>query len=77
MLLTDVSFRFTIGAATPLEKKKTGPSQADVEAIKVLFSSSKVTGFNGLFTSANGDCGLYRTKSDIENKVRHGVSFVQ
>uniref|UniRef100_H3CMJ1 Small nuclear ribonucleoprotein polypeptide A' n=1 Tax=Tetraodon nigroviridis TaxID=99883 RepID=H3CMJ1_TETNG len=25
---------FTIGAATPLEKKKTGPSQADVEAIK-------------------------------------------
>eukprot|EP00066_Takifugu_rubripes_P010779 XP_003978874.1 PREDICTED: U2 small nuclear ribonucleoprotein A' [Takifugu rubripes] len=25
---------FTIGAAAPLEKKKTGPSQADVEAIK-------------------------------------------
>lgn len=40
-LLTRVSFRFTIGAATPLEKKKTGPSQADVEAIKVHFSVFK------------------------------------
>lgn len=29
-----VCFRFTIGAAPQLEKK-TGPSQADVEAIKV------------------------------------------
>uniref|UniRef100_A0A674MUF6 Small nuclear ribonucleoprotein polypeptide A' n=1 Tax=Takifugu rubripes TaxID=31033 RepID=A0A674MUF6_TAKRU len=34
---TCLSFRFTIGAAAPLEKKKTGPSQADVEAIKVGF----------------------------------------
>lgn len=64
MLLTDVSFRFTIGAATPLEKK-TGPSQADVEAIKVLFQFPKVTGFNGLFTLGNGDGGHYITKSDM------------
>lgn len=32
---TGLSFRFTVGAAAPLEKKKAGPSQADVEAIKV------------------------------------------
>lgn len=33
--LTEVcSFRFTPGAAAQLEKKRTGPSQADVEAIK-------------------------------------------
>lgn len=43
--LTCLSFRFTIGAAAPLEKKKTGPSQADVEAIKVRF------GFSGLLAA--------------------------
>lgn len=31
-----VPFRFTPGVAAQLEKKRTGPSQADVEAIKVL-----------------------------------------
>lgn len=47
--LTRLSFRFTIGAAAPLEKKKTGPSQADVEAIKVRFVKV-VIGFSGLLT---------------------------
>ena len=36
-----VLLRFTPGAAAQLEKKRTGPSQADVEAIKVNFYTIK------------------------------------
>lgn len=52
---TCLSFRFTIGAAAPLEKKKTGPSQADVEAIKVRFVKV-VIGFSGLLTVVGAAC---------------------
>lgn len=37
VLMRCVPFRFTPGVAAQLEKKRTGPSQADVEAIKVHF----------------------------------------
>lgn len=43
VVMNDVCFfRFTPGAAAQLEQRRTGPSQADVEAIKVHFFTLNV-----------------------------------
>lgn len=44
VLMICVSSRFTPGVAAQPEKKRTGPSQADVEAIKVRLLTEKKFG---------------------------------